>query len=234
MKLAVTAPMERAGAARSRQLPGALIVGAAVLLQVVLMAWLFRTERVVVTGLMAAGLALGLGWSWGCNRLHPIARVAVVTAALGGLGMLLGTWIDTAQGAASTTDGAAVKPAAPSCHAAWTTAGQPTLGVGAEQPSHELSAMATSWMFVLMVIACVGGCSWLCDDCQQSRQRRILEHLGCTAGMILGMMLAGNLTGSLVAWSGLGAGIAMHVTMVVGMAAGSATSCALQRAIAQT
>lgn len=226
MRRAAITAME---AAHSRHVRGALIVGAALLVQVALMAWLFRTESVIVTGLAAAGLALGLGWRWGRNRLHPIARVAVVTAALGGLGMLVGTGIDAAQSAASTTAGAAAEPAAPSCHAHGATTGSAD-----GQPSHELRKMATSWMFLLMVVACVGGCAWLCEDCERRWHRRVVDHLGCTAGMVLGMMLGGNLAGSFAAWSGLGAGVAMHVAMVVGMAAGSAVSCALMRAIART
>lgn len=233
MKLAALARMERPEVARSRRPRGAWIIGVASLVQVVLMAWLFRTESVTVTGLVAAGLALGLGWSWGRNWLHPIARVAVVTAALGGLGMLVGTWIDMAQSAASTTAGAEVDPAALSCHLHGTGVARLTPDEAAAEPSHELGKMATSWMFVLMLIACVGGCAWLCDDCERRPHRRLLEPIACAGGMILGMMLGGNLAGSFAAWSGLGAGVAMHSAMVVGMAAGSATSRALLQALAQ-
>ena len=233
MKLAAMPTTQRLAIARSRSMREAWIVGAASLTQVALMAWLFRTENVTATGLVAVGLAFAVGWGWGRNRIPAVARVAVVTAALGGLGMLVGTWIDTAQSAASTAASVAGEPAMPPCHVRETTTEPPALGQADEPPSHELGKMVTSWMFVLMLIGCAGGCTCLCDECEPRWHRRLLEPLGCTPGMILGMMLGGNLAGSFAAWSGLGASVAMHVTMVGGMAVGSATSRALLWSIAQ-
>lgn len=214
---------------------GGLVLAAALLAQGILLVMLFATERTAPI-LTAAALAFVLWRWWRRGRLHPVLRVAVVTAALGGLGMLAGSWIDAAHGNAGSSAvldaerGGSAGPIVSPCHAPPRTAEATPEGGHAEHGAHDLRTMAASWMFGLMLVACVAGCAWLCDDCGHSRRARAVDHLACAVGMVVGMVLGGDSAALLTSWSGLGSGITMHLGMVLGMATGAAAACAALRA----
>lgn len=199
---------------------GALAVAIGFVVQGVVLAWLFTSDRVAVV-LLAVALALAAGVAWSRGLLHPTARMAVVVAALGGLGMLAGSWLDAASmtspsaaGNGNSAPATSTTLSTASCHASSASG----TGAGVSH-SHELDAMLFSWMFLLMLVACVAGCTWLCADCWQSRRAKLLEHMGCHVGMVFGMMLGGDR--ALALPSGQSDVVSMHVAMVLGMSAGA-------------
>lgn len=128
------------------------------------------------------------------TRPIVVTSSVVVTGSLGGLGMMLGGFVDSA-----------VSDALPLCHAAAAALGQ--------------RGSIFNWMNGLMLAFCVLGCRVFCSRCD-SRRKEIALHIRSSAGMLIGMVFLGQwlgprLQGPLGAWEG------MHVAMLLGMMIGA-------------
>ena len=181
-----------------RQTVGGLIA-ASVLAQGLALVWLEGLSGVAAMGLVLG--ALGLAWfssmAWRYRERFSNLDILLVTAGLGGLGMIIGIGIDG--------PGSGHTPA----HAM----GHRHMGMG-----------LWNWMTLLMVLFCLPACLWFCDGpCRlRSAGIRFFAHL-----MICGSMLAGMQLGAawLSTWLGLIVKlkiVSAHLGMVVGMVAGAA------------
>lgn len=151
--------------------------------------------------LVAAALGGAAAFAWRVRgQLDHRVDMALIMASFGGLGMLLGWWIDQ------------LRLAKPSC------CGQlyPTVW-------HAVFSLMTLLMLAASVPASVRftRCARLA---QQSRRRWVTTHLVGNAAMIAGMIAGGRLfgaaLGALVGAPMVGHHLAMVIGMVVGMHAG--------------
>lgn len=164
---------------------------------------------------VAASIAAALVFSLAWRSSRAWLRIGVVTVSIGGVGMLLGTWLDMRQSAAPPeSHHAAHDPAAH--HASPAHAGQGLAVLG-------------SWMTGLMLLFCVPACGAFCHSRQSrhSRQlpgstaRELALHGAGLLGMLGGMLLGAAAGGVLLSQALGSALVGHHLAMVAGMGAGS-------------
>lgn len=179
-----------------------------------------RTSAGVSPLAITVSLVLGCAFvAWRRRWRHTYLETILVTTNLGGLGMLLGMWVD-----ATTNHGASMA----GNHGASMAANH---GMAVHAHGADAGAMLLSWSTVLMLLFCFVGCHWLCDEpCPTPNRRfRFLTHLVICGPMLIGMWLGG---------AGLAAGLGhligsptlgSHLAMVLGMAAGTALGLGIVR-----
>ena len=145
------------------------------------------------------------------SNARPLLEMLLVTGSIGGLAMLLGSMLDVHFATAGTET-------RPSCHAAVGSSavlGMPGLGFDL--------VPALNWMNGLMLVACVGGCVFLCSprgNCQFGNYfDRCKTHVLLAVGMLLGMPFGAHFGSSLLGRA-FGEVAGMHLAMVGGMLLG--------------
>ncbi len=232
---------------RDRRL--ALTLGAAVLAQGLGLVLLDRPPAPAAAQwlLCAAALALLFQQAWR-HRWHLNHRVdmLLIMLAVGGLGMLAGTWIDEQVAARATGNPRPEPPAAgpaaggdmtihpPAGHAAHISHAAhrlPSPHGGHQHSGHQhgglsygsLRDAAFSWMTALMLLGAIPPavaftrCAALA---RADRRRWFSTHIAGNAGMVVGMLLLGALLAPSLARMFGSARAAGHVAMLIGMAAG--------------
>ena len=135
--------------------------------------------------------------------------------------MLVGTWLD-APAPSSATEHAAAAASVPHASSAGHHDHAAAAPAAHHQHHHSWDATVRSWMFALMLVGCVGGCAWLCDEGGTSRRVRVIEHLGCASSMSVGMVAGAMVaTSPAIPSSPLPPELSMHLWMVLGMTAGA-------------
>lgn len=193
---------------QSRDKAVSLILGGAVFLQGIMLLYLgqLATKGCIQTVLISSTLAIGVQQAWHYRReLNHRVDMALVMLACGGLGMILGWWIDFGLSPAPL----------------WMRLGLPN-------PMHRgFLEKVFSWMTGLMLVAGIPpSLVWTrCAALAKNNLRLIVStHVIGNIVMVVGMILInqfygralGKLMGSLV----IGAHVAMLVGMVGGMVAG--------------
>lgn len=141
---------------------------------------------------------------------HPLLPMLTMTCCVGGLGMLLGSMLDSHIAGA----------VAPTCHASIEhTSMSPATWVN---PTRMLN-----WMNLLMLVSCLPTCAAVsCPwrGCRGlTRRHRYLGHGLCALGMLVGMYAGGYLMGPSLS-PALGAQASMHLSMLIGMVVGVAAA----------
>lgn len=210
----------------------ALLLALAVALQGVIMAWLDRLRGPALVQCLLISLALAVAahelWR-NRRRLDHRIDMALVMMALGGLGMLAGTWIDMAQaGGAGHGHGQTVQPAKPlppCCHAAPADASpaSPPPSSGSSGFWGGFYRALTSWMTILMLLGGIPPSLVLSRCCRLARlswRRWWATHIAGNLGMLTGMILAGMAFGPALG-ERLGAMVSgHHLAMLAGMLVG--------------
>ncbi len=193
-------------------------IGGAVLLQGANLVLMGRLGVVAALQLMVVTLALAVlaaqGWRLRMALNHRVDMLLVM-ASFGGLGMLLGWWVDLGFTA----------PLAAGMHGA--------MGHGGAAAGHHaghggsLLAAATSWMTAGMLAGAIPPALMLtrCAELARGSWRRwVSTHIVGNVAMVLGMIVVGRwlgmAVGRLVGSPIVGAHLAMMAGMLVGMEAG--------------
>ncbi len=183
----------------------AVTLGLAVVLQgvgLVVMGGLgFRGALQVL--MVSLALATAVASTWRIRmRLNHRVDMLLVMAALGGLGMLVGTWIDRSTGSASA-------------HVA--------MGHGGHQHGGSPWSMVPTWMTALMLVAAIpaGIALTRCAALARTGWRRwVSTHIVGNGLMVVGMVWVGHWLGTALGrLTGSGV-VGHHAAMVLGMLLG--------------
>ncbi len=151
---------------------------------------------------VAAALALLVQQAWVVRkRLNHRVDMLIVMTAFGGLGMLLGWWVDLAGPALEAMR-------APAMHM---------------MARHSVWHAVFSWMTFGMFAGAIPPSLWLtrCAElARTSRRRWVSTHLVGNLAMLAGMIACGRLLGPAVAALTGSRIVGMHVGMLLGMAVG--------------
>lgn len=189
-----------------------------------------------LSGLSLGGAVLlgALAIALWVRRPSTTVEMLVVTAGIGGMGMLCGAYLDM-QGSVGQQDAVAIEapaaePELPPCHARVLEAEAAHEGsedeAAAEAPEFSWAmaeAELGSMMTLLMLVTCVPSCLLLCrtQGCT-SRWRHAGLHLCATLTMLVGMFAGGWWLGPVLSGWGLDALAAAHLAMLIGMLVGVA------------
>lgn len=167
-------------------------------------------------------LGLFVGAVTFARRRHPrpLLDMMLITACVGGAGMLLGGMIDDWVAPPS------VNLDVPPCHR---NLADTSTEVQTAPWSWSTWSTWASWMNLVMLAVCVPACALLCRPCAgSSRATHWLVHGACAVGMMLGMFAGGALLGPSLE-NVLGPRLGMHVAMVLGMVMGVAAGWPILR-----
>jgi hypothetical protein len=173
--------------------PVRVCISGALLLQAALLVWMYELPLPAAACLLTAGAVASLlsAWVWRHGRGHVYRDMALTTLTFGGLGMLIGTYLD-APGAA------------PACHH--------------HHDAGFLFSWMTLLMLACCVPACVVLCE-PCRG-PRGRWSSCAAHTAATAGMLLGMWFVGARFTPVLARI-VAEPVASHVAMLAGMTVGT-------------
>jgi hypothetical protein len=183
----------------------AVTLGLAVLLQGICLVLMDRpapgvTLQIVLVS-AATGLAVSQTWSVRMRINHRVDMLLVM-AAFGGLGMVVGTWIDSAAAQGGTAAG--------SCHPGHESAGSPW-------------NMIPTWMTGVMLVTAIPAGFWLTRCAQLARtgwRRWLSTHVLGNLAMVVGMVWMGHWLGAALGHAVGSTLVGHHLAMVLGMLLG--------------
>ena len=159
---------------------------------------IYFADLAIIEVAMAILLCLGLGFlilkSWERRKRYRYLDFVLVTLSVGGLGMVLGQWLDL--------------QISPMHHA----------HIASQHSWQHLFSCQTGLMLVFCIFACEVLCSHHCANL--SVRKRILGSFECHVSMLAGMFIGGYLLVPALAALIKTSLLSMHLSMLMGMVAG--------------
>ena len=169
-----------------------LVLIASVVQVYLLSQFYFSHDSHILVELIIVLLVAFLPFALNRGKLKFVVELMAITAAVGGLGMVIGSLVDT-----------------------W-------LSSSMQLPHHHhhaTEATLLNWSNGFMLLFCFGACFMVCNKQFTTVKSKVTLHLLCTIAMFIGMVALSGLIANTFFYS-LSAAAATHIAMLIGMQIG--------------